>query len=98
MNLIISGIFSLAIRCGPKYPDEPPEVRFRDRVNMNCVDKNGFIKSAWGPIKGWTRDMTLETVLVRRLTGSDMRTDLIRIIKGSTRDMTLETVLVREIL
>ena len=45
-------IYCVAINCGPQYPDAPPEVRFRTRINMHAVDSNGMVSVAsyWGPL------------------------------------------------
>ncbi|KAL7339746.1 ubiquitin-conjugating enzyme/RWD-like protein [Rhodotorula toruloides] len=33
-------IYSLSIRCGPQYPDVPPEITFLTRINLPCVDQS----------------------------------------------------------
>ena len=36
-------MYSLKIECGPRYPDEPPVIKFYTRVNMSGVDRNGEV-------------------------------------------------------
>ncbi|RKP27447.1 ubiquitin-conjugating enzyme E2, partial [Syncephalis pseudoplumigaleata] len=59
-------IYSLRIHCGPKYPDQPPEVSFVSRINLPCVDKEtGQIDPGkLACLDRWKREYTLETVLV----------------------------------
>ena len=59
-------IYSLSIRCGPKYPDEPPEITFLTRINLPAVDQNhGKVDpNKLGVLANWKSTFTLETVLV----------------------------------
>jgi len=36
-------IYTLNVFCGPDYPDKPPIVKFKTRVNMPCVNKDGDV-------------------------------------------------------
>ncbi|OXB71688.1 UNVERIFIED_CONTAM: hypothetical protein H355_014892 [Colinus virginianus] len=38
-------IYSVSITCGPTYPDEPPAVCFRTKINMHCVDPKGVVRT-----------------------------------------------------
>ncbi|PRQ78225.1 Ubiquitin-conjugating enzyme/RWD-like protein [Rhodotorula toruloides] len=59
-------IYSLSIRCGPQYPDVPPEITFLTRINLPCVDQTtGKVSpSKLGVLANWKHQYTLETVLV----------------------------------
>jgi ubiquitin-conjugating enzyme E2 variant len=37
-------MYSLRIECSNSYPEQPPTVRFTNRINMNCVNSNGQVK------------------------------------------------------
>ncbi len=67
-------IYTLRIRCGDGYPDQAPEVWFRSKVNMSCIDpKTGKVEPRLFPVLGnWKRESTLETVL------SELRREMVR--------------------
>lgn len=53
-------IYSLSIECGDDYPNAPPAVKFRSKVNIGCVNpKNGAVKRILGVFfaKSYTNDM-----------------------------------------
>lgn len=58
-------IFQLRVHCGPNYPDEPPTVQFKTRVNLSCVNKdNGMIIPSKVPVLSkWVRKFTIQNVL-----------------------------------
>eukprot|EP00164_Ancoracysta_twista_P000009 GFYU01000012.1.p1 GENE.GFYU01000012.1~~GFYU01000012.1.p1 ORF type:complete len:138 (-),score=30.19 GFYU01000012.1:402-815(-) len=66
MGTVYDGnIYSLLIKCEKEYPDKPPVVKFVYKVNMTCVDNSGKVKfDKIASLKKWTRDITMERVLV----------------------------------
>ncbi len=57
--------YQLLIVCGPDYPLHPPQVRFLSRINLPGVNQTtGVLESSFPAIQSWTRDKTIETVLV----------------------------------
>jgi len=50
-------IVSLVVECGPKYPDEPPNVTFQTKLNFPFLDANGVVKMSTIPSlsKNWNR-------------------------------------------
>jgi len=67
-------IYSIEISCGDSYPDEPPVVKFKSRVNLPFVSQvDGKVDRNKLPVLAdWNRNKTLETLLVeiRREMGS----------------------------
>mmetsp|Transcript_69115 Transcript_69115/g.181080 ORF Transcript_69115/g.181080 Transcript_69115/m.181080 type:complete len:139 (+) Transcript_69115:133-549(+) len=57
-------IYCLEIRCGPKYPDQAPEVKFTTQINLGCLNPGtGTLKPNWGPFASWGRNTTMEHIL-----------------------------------
>ncbi len=58
-------IYSLRVVCGQDYPDHPPSIWFRSKVNLGCVDqRDGRVDSSkFAPLAHWKRVYTLESVL-----------------------------------
>mmetsp|Transcript_34797 Transcript_34797/g.103208 ORF Transcript_34797/g.103208 Transcript_34797/m.103208 type:complete len:140 (-) Transcript_34797:365-784(-) len=58
-------IYTLRIHCGAHYPDQRPDVWFRSKVNMGCIDpRDGRVDSTKFPtLMQWRREYTLETIL-----------------------------------
>lgn len=59
-------LYSIAIHCGPTYPNEPPRIRFLTRINMACVNQNnGNIDPNLFKVLGnWNPSYNLEILLV----------------------------------
>ncbi|KAL8566312.1 hypothetical protein ACOMHN_050430 [Nucella lapillus] len=57
-----SRIYNLTMRCGSDYPDKEPEVRFKTKVNLNCVEDRGRVNFSKIGLT-WNRQMRLQTVL-----------------------------------
>ncbi len=58
-------IYTLRIVCGPQYPDAAPQIWFRSKINLSCVDqRDGRVDAGkFTPLGQWKRAFTLETVL-----------------------------------
>jgi len=54
-------LYSLRLRCGDRYPDEAPTVKFVTKVNLKCVTPRGDVDLPL--LRQWKRDYKLETVL-----------------------------------
>jgi len=58
-------IYTLKLLCDLGYPDQPPNVRFQSRINMDCVGPTGVVDPSRFPVLGqWRREYTMETILV----------------------------------
>jgi len=81
-------ILSLSVTCGPKYPDEPPMIKFNTQVNLSCIDKSGYMKEGWPLLAQWRREYTLETILssLRQEMGSGQNRKLPQPPEGSMYD------------
>jgi len=54
-------IYQLKIHCGPKYPEEPPTVKFINKIAMPGVDDKGNVT---GIMKTWKRSNNIYDYLV----------------------------------
>lgn len=56
-------IYSLSIHCGPDYPDKPPVVKFRSKINMSGVNQKTGLVEKLPCFSQWRRNYTIETIL-----------------------------------
>ncbi|WPK27260.1 hypothetical protein PUMCH_004638 [Australozyma saopauloensis] len=80
-------IYSLNIKCGDKYPDEPPVVTFVSKIALPCVDLQGHVlANELDILKNWKRSYTMEIVLLelRKLMASAANKKLVQPPEGST--------------
>ncbi len=58
-------IYMLTLKCGEKYPYEPPQVKFLSKINLNCVNKStGVVEpSKLDVLKNWKPQYNLEMTL-----------------------------------
>jgi len=58
-------IYTLVIKCGDKYPMEPPQLKFISKINMDCVNKTtGYVEpSKFDILKNWKHEFSIEYVL-----------------------------------
>lgn len=57
-------IYSLAITCDESYPEKPPVIKFRTRVNLPCVGQDGSVdQRGIGVMAHWKREHTIEDCL-----------------------------------
>ena len=56
-------IYSLAINCGPHYPDQPPTVFFVSKINLPCVNPQSGKVERLPCLSAWKRHFTIETLL-----------------------------------
>merc|ERR1712008_529566 len=56
-------MYSLRLEAGNNYPEQPPVVRFINRINMNCVSSTGAVDIRAVPILSrWSREYTIKSV------------------------------------
>jgi len=52
-------IYNLKIKCGPRYPDQPPTVSFVQKINMPGVDPLTGLVNHHVIMKSWNRNNTM---------------------------------------
>lgn len=57
-------IYSLSVHTGSCYPDTAPTVKFNTKINMPSVDSNGKVNLQSLNLPQWSRNSTIETLLV----------------------------------
>lgn len=80
-------IYSLNIKCGEKYPDEPPVVTFVSKIALPCVDSKGHVLvNELEILKNWKRSYTMEIVLLelRKAMAAPANKKLVQPPEGST--------------
>ncbi|KXZ51432.1 hypothetical protein GPECTOR_12g394 [Gonium pectorale] len=58
-------IYSLKIHCDLNYPEQPPKIWFKSRINLACIDqRDGRVDpTKFAMLGAWKREYTLEQVL-----------------------------------
>lgn len=57
-------IYSLAIECGPEYPNKPPVLKFQNKINIPSVNQNNGRVENLQLLKAWKETTTIENILV----------------------------------
>lgn len=58
-------IYTVKIYCDQAYPDQPPVVRFQNRINMVSVQPDGRVNpNTFHVLRDWKREYNMEKVLV----------------------------------
>ena len=57
-------VLELAIECGSAYPERPPEMRFKTKVNLPFVKGDGTVDlKTLGVAQAWKRNNSIEDAL-----------------------------------
>ncbi|XP_054761929.1 ubiquitin-conjugating enzyme E2 variant 2-like [Lytechinus pictus] len=58
-------MYNLKLKCGPRYPDDPPTVVFTNRIALSCVDSHSgeVLKRNLSVLDKWQRSYTIKTIL-----------------------------------
>ena len=59
-------IYFLTIKCGPHYPEQPPEIAFNSKINLPCVNQStGKIETnKFAIFSHWKSEYTIEKILI----------------------------------
>ncbi|CAG2180127.1 unnamed protein product [Oppiella nova] len=59
-------MYSLRVECGPHYPNQPPNVRFKSRLRLTGVNEvSGVVDRRVFPVlAGWQRNYSIKMVLL----------------------------------
>eukprot|EP00761_Pharyngomonas_kirbyi_P012707 gb/GECH01012734.1/.p1 GENE.gb/GECH01012734.1/~~gb/GECH01012734.1/.p1 ORF type:complete len:161 (+),score=34.35 gb/GECH01012734.1/:1-483(+) len=58
-------IYTVQLVCGDNYPQDPPQVRFITKINMNCVNSDGTVdKSKFKTLNDWHNSYSIAKVLM----------------------------------
>mmetsp|Transcript_73403 Transcript_73403/g.117002 ORF Transcript_73403/g.117002 Transcript_73403/m.117002 type:complete len:160 (+) Transcript_73403:88-567(+) len=58
-------IYQLRIKCGAGYPDDPPQIRFVQKVNLKCVNNQGVVDLSKVDNFEWNRESYLFEALLK---------------------------------
>src|SRR5690606_38649349 len=56
-------IYTVKVHCGENYAEEPPTLKFVQKINMECVDKNGNVTTKLPALKNWSRQSSIFELL-----------------------------------
>merc|ERR1712032_941634 len=65
MTAFENRFYSILINCGPSYPQAPPNVIFKTRINLPCVNPNTgeLVHNKFSVTKNWTNQYRIKDIL-----------------------------------